>query len=94
MSCDAFEVVWSPPALRSLNRLPEQVALAVVEFVQGSLAGSPHRLGKALQLQLTGVHSARRGDYRVLCRIDVGARKVEIALVEHRSDVHRTRSAQ
>lgn len=94
MSERGFEVVWSPPALRSLNRLPEKVTLAVVEFVHGGLAITPHRVGKPLRLELTGIHSARRGTYRVLNRIDDGARKVEIVLVEHRADVYRPRGSQ
>jgi hypothetical protein len=41
------------------------VAVAVVEFLYGSLAVGPHRVGKPLKLGLEGSHSARRGDYRV-----------------------------
>jgi hypothetical protein len=55
-----FEVAWSEPAQRALRRLPEKVATAVVEFAYGSLADHPHRLGKALRLDLDGLHSARR----------------------------------
>lgn len=89
-----FQIVWSPSAQRSLNRLPEKVTLAVVEFVHGPLASNPYRLGKPLSLALAGVHGARRGDYRVLYRIDDRERTVEIALVEHRSHVYRSRGPQ
>jgi antitoxin YefM len=51
-------------ARRALTRLPEKVATAVVEFLYGSLADSPHRVGKQLKLGLEGLHSARCGDYR------------------------------
>jgi mRNA-degrading endonuclease RelE of RelBE toxin-antitoxin system len=86
-----FEVAWASPARRSLRRLPEKVATAVVEFVYGSLAASPARVGKPLKLDLEGLHSARRGDYRVIYRIDDERRRVDVIAVEHRSDAYRRR---
>jgi mRNA-degrading endonuclease RelE of RelBE toxin-antitoxin system len=58
-----------------------------VEFLYGSLAASPHRVGKPLKLGLTGLHSARRGDYRVIYRID--DHRIDVVAIEHRSDVYR-----
>ena len=65
MSEPGYAIAWTAPARRALPRLPEKVATAVVEFLYGSLAASPHRVGKPLKLGLEGLHSARRGDYRV-----------------------------
>jgi mRNA interferase RelE/StbE len=45
----------------------------VVEFLYGSLAASPHRVGKPLKLGLEGLHSARRGDYRVITASTISA---------------------
>lgn len=84
-----FEIGWAAPARRSLGRLPEKVATAAVEFVYGSLAENPMRVGKPLHLHLAGLHSARRGDYRVVYRIDESERRVEILAIEHRSDAYR-----
>ncbi len=36
----------------------------------GELADDPHRVAKALQAPLDGMHSVRRGDDRILYRID------------------------
>jgi len=36
-----------------------------------------------------GLHSARRGDYRVIYRIDDHRRRVEVVAIEHRSDIYR-----
>jgi len=91
MSPGDFEVAWTSAAQRSLNRLPEKVATAVVEFVYGSLAANPPRVGKALKFSLEGLHSARRGDYRVIYRIDHAEHRVDIIAVEHRADVYRPR---
>jgi mRNA interferase RelE/StbE len=87
-----YELVVTPPAARALAEgLPEAVATAVIEFLATALVREPRRVGKPLRRELTGVHSARRGTYRVLYRIDEGRREVIVLRVEHRSDVYRTR---
>jgi mRNA interferase RelE/StbE len=55
------------------------------------LADNPARLGKPLRFELEGLHSARRGDYRVIYRIDRASHRVEIVAIEHRSDAYRSR---
>lgn len=84
-----FEVAWSPTAQHDLRRLPEKVVTAVPEFVYGSLADNPHRVGRPLHLEFTGSHAARRGSYRVVYRIDEKQRRVRIETIDHRSDVYR-----
>lgn len=81
-------VRWTPTAQRDLRQLPEKIATAVVEFVYGSMSDNPERVGRALQLDLAGLHAARR-DYRVIYRIDATADAVLIVHVGHRADVYR-----
>jgi mRNA interferase RelE/StbE len=73
------------------DKLSEAVASAVIEFITGSLLDNPHRMGKALRYELEGVHSARRGAFRVLYEIDDERREVTVLRVEHRADVYRPR---
>ena len=91
MSEGDFAIAWAAPARRALARLPEKVATAAVEFPYGSLAANPYQVGKPLRLGLSGLHSARRGDYRVIYRIDVDIRQVTVMAIEHRSDIYRPR---
>ena len=91
MSGSDFAIAWTTAARRAVTRLPEKVATAVVEFLYGSLAASPHHVGKPLKLGLEGLHSARRGDYRVIYHIDDQRRLVTVIAIEHRSDVYRPR---
>ena len=91
MSEPEYAIAWTAPARRALARLPEKVATATVEFLYGSLAANPHRTGKPLKLELAGLHSARRGDYRTIYRIDDHRRRVDVVAIEHRSDVYRPR---
>ncbi len=83
---DAYDIAWTPTAKRALQRLPEKVATAAIEFIYGPLASNPKRVAKALRLNLEGLHSARRGDYRIIYRIDT---RVTITAIEHRADVYR-----
>ena len=57
------------PPLRQLNPLPEGTAAAIVEFMLGALLDNPNRLGDALQRELAGLRSARRGGYRIISEI-------------------------
>ena len=91
MSEGDFAIAWTAPARRALARLPEKAAAAAVEFLYGSLAANPHRVGKPLKLGLDWLHSARRGDYRVIYRIDDQHRRVDVMAIEHRSDIYRPR---
>jgi len=66
------------------------VAAAVGEFVNGALLDNPHRVGKPLTRELVGYHSARRGAYRVVYRIDENTRVVHVVRVDHRGDIYRS----
>jgi len=83
-----YGISWAPSAQRDLARLPEKVATAAVEFAYGSLANNPRRVGRALHLELVGHHSARRGDYPLIYRIDDEEGTVRIVAVDHRGRVY------
>jgi len=85
-----YELVLTPPAIRAVQSgLPESVAAAVIEFLTGALVEDPHRVGKRLRGDLVGIHSARRGTYRVLYRINEAQREVVVLRIDHRRDVYR-----
>ena len=88
MSDEPLPIAWTPTAKQALTRLPEKAAAAAVEFIYGALAENPHRVGKPLRRELEGLHSARRGDFRIIYRItDV----VTIVAIDHRADIYRQR---
>ena len=88
MSDGTADIAWTPTARRALARLPEKVAAAAVEFIYGPLAKNPRRVGKPLRFELEGLHSARRGDFRIIYRV---AAPVTIIAIEHRGDAYRRR---
>ena len=90
MSPSTYEVEWAASALRSLDRLPEKIATACVEFAYGGLAENPQRVGRALRFDLDGKRSARRGDFRVIYAIDEQKRIVTVIAIDHRSDLYRS----
>ncbi len=88
----SYELVLTPPAVRAIQSgLPEGVAAAVIEFLTGALVDNPRRVGKPLRGDLAGIHSARRGTYRVLYRINEEDREVVVVRIQHRSDAYRPR---
>ncbi len=76
---------------RTLARLPEFAAAAVVEFMTGPLVESPYRVGKPLGMELEGYWSARRGVYRVVYSIDDQHGTVRVVRIDHRADIYRAR---
>jgi mRNA interferase RelE/StbE len=86
-----YELVLAPPARRALSeRLPEPVAVAVIDFLTTTLVQEPRRIRKPLRGDLAGVWSARRGTYRVSYRILEEPREVVVLRIDHRRDVHRS----
>jgi len=86
-----YRLVISPTARRQLaETLPEAVAFAAHEFIVGPLLKNPHRVGKQLQPPLADRHTARRGTYRVVYRIDDEHEIVTVVAIAHRSDVYRS----
>ncbi len=85
-----FGLIVAPTARRQLaEQLSEAVAFAAYEFIVGPLLENPHRVGKSLHAPLEGRHSARRGTYRVIYRIDDAERLVTVLGVFARSDAYR-----
>lgn len=85
----AFDIAWSGPARRAIGSMPEKVATAAIEFIYGTLATNPRRAGKPLRLELEGLYSGRRGDHRIIYRIDEQRHQIEIVAIEHRADIYR-----
>lgn len=85
-----YRLIVTPTARRQLAEiLPEAIAFAAHEFIVGPLLDNPHRVGKRLQPPLSDRHSARRGTYRVVYRIDERRRMVTVVAVSPRSDAFR-----
>lgn len=86
-----WTIRYKPAARRALAEdLPEEIAAAAYELITGGLSENPHRVGKPLGEPYQGLHSARRGTYRVLNRIDPGKHAVEIHSIRHRRDAYRS----
>ena len=84
-----YDLQISSAARRQLRQLPPRVAPAVVEFITAVLPENPLRLSKPLTGEFVGLHSARRGDYRVLIDVDESARTVLVVRIAHRAEAYR-----
>jgi mRNA interferase RelE/StbE len=93
VNAEPYELGMTRPARRAIAELlPEDVAVAAVEFITGPLLEAPHRIGKPLRGNLAGFHSARLGtQWHVLYRIDEGKHAVIVQDVQHRASAYRRR---
>jgi len=87
----AWSLQVAASAERTLARFPEGVAAAIVEFLVAPLIEAPEQVGRPLQRELAGYHSARRGAYRIVYRVVTDERVVRVVRIEHRADVSRSR---
>lgn len=87
---EKYDLVITPTAHCQLaEKLPEAVALAAYEFVVGPLLDNPHRVGTRLRPPLQDRHSARRGTYRVIYRIDDEQQTLSVVDVANRGGAYR-----
>jgi mRNA-degrading endonuclease RelE of RelBE toxin-antitoxin system len=86
-----WDLIVAGIARRAIDRLPDKVALAVLEYLVGPLLENPHRVGKALPGDLAELHSARVGAYRVVYEIDGKGHTVCVLYIDHRVDIYRPR---
>lgn len=90
-----YHVEVGGSARRDVRRLPVKVAAAIIEFISGPLAcplaDNPQRLSKHLRGELAVYRSARRGDYRVLFRIDDDKHTIVVVAINHRAHIYRPR---
>lgn len=87
---DRYRLVIAPAARRQLTEtLPEAVAFAAHEFIVGPLLDNPQRVGKPLHEPLHDRHSARRGTYRVIYRIDEHTGTVTVLAILPRAEAYR-----
>jgi mRNA-degrading endonuclease RelE of RelBE toxin-antitoxin system len=82
-----YQVVVARRAAKDLRRLERAEQRAILASLDG--LGSNPRSGKPLVGELAGIWSLRRGDYRILYRIDDEVRRVEVARIAHRREVYR-----
>lgn len=86
-----YQLIISPRARHQLAAtLREAVAFAAHELIIGPLLANPQRVGKRLGPPLADRHSARRGTYRVIYRINDHRSTVTVVAVSPRSDAYRS----
>jgi mRNA-degrading endonuclease RelE of RelBE toxin-antitoxin system len=84
-----YDIVIPGPVSRVIREeLPEAVAWAVIEFVNGPLLENPHRVGAELHGHLEGIHSAHLANFRVQYEINEEDRIVTLRRVNHCRDIY------
>jgi mRNA interferase RelE/StbE len=86
-----FQIEITPEGVRHFDRLPGKIRDAALEAIFGTIADNPHRASKSLRGELEGLHSARRGDFRIIYEIRDDEIVVLVHRIQHRKDVYRGR---
>ena len=84
-----YQARITPEAMRNIGQLPDKVRPAAMATITGAIAENPRRVGKPLAGELTGLWSARRGDYRIIYTIIGEDRVVMIHRIQPRRHVYR-----
>ena len=92
MNEPGYRLVGAASAERSLARLPEAPAAAIVQFMVGPLTTSPGA-SATHQRGMAGLRASRRGPYRVVYEVDEERGGVGVLRIDHRADVYRPRVA-
>lgn len=88
---EPWNIEYTPPFRRSLNSLSPKVMDAVLAFVEFTLPTNPYQMSAPLRKEFAHLRDARRGNYRVLLKIDDEKHTVYLIDVDHRADVYRSR---
>lgn len=74
----SYEVRISPAARAGLEVLPGRIAAAAINYIRTHLRRDPERAGVEMRATLKGTFVARRGQYRIVYRIDEPAGCIDI----------------
>ena len=87
---EPYDIQLAASAARAVqDKLPENVAAAVIEFITGSLRANPRRVGTPLTRILRGRYTGRRGTFRIIYAIDDAESLITVLRIEHRADIYR-----
>lgn len=81
-----FRISISPAAIRQLKRIKQNRKIAIARVIE-DLKENPY-LGKPLGRELTGKYSYRIGVYRIIYKINLDDKIVQILTAGHRSTVY------
>jgi mRNA interferase RelE/StbE len=90
---DAYTVRLASGVLRTLQAgppkgIPLNAAWAIFKFIHGPLSQDPWKVSKPPHDELEGFRGARRGEYRIIFRVDEEERVIRVVRVDHRSDIY------
>ena len=74
----SYEVRISPEAKAGLEVLPGRIAAAAINYIRTHLRSAPERAGVEMRGTLKGTFVAKRGQYRIVYRIDEPAGFVDV----------------
>ena len=85
----AWKVEYTKTAREQLKKLPNDIALRIMKYMDKRAAEAPRQYGKAMKGEYTGRWRYRVGDYRVVCSLHDDVLVIEVVRVGHRKNVYK-----
>ncbi len=86
-----WNVEWDDAAVKELRKLDKQVQRDILRYFRKHIATDedPHRLGKPLTGNKSGLWCYRVRDYRIICNIEDTMVSLLVLRVGHRENIYR-----
>ena len=86
----AWTVEYDPRVEKDLKAIDRAMQREILDYIDTRIATDqdPHRFGKPLRGELSGLWRYRVRDYRVICDIREQSRVVFVLTIKHRSTVY------
>ena len=83
-----YSVTFARSARKELEKLPSSTARRIIEHIEALLINP--RTTRSVKLQGNrNLWRIRVGDYRIIYRVDDGARIIDVSVIRHRRDAYR-----
>ena len=84
-----WKVEYTKAARNQLDKLPREVSLRIVAYMEGRAAESSRQYGAAMTGNYSGRWRYRVGVYRVICSLHDDVLTIEVIRIGHRGDVYK-----
>ena len=89
-----WAIEFDPAAFKELARLDKKIQRRILRYLRERLSTDedPHRFGKPLRDEKSGLWRYRVGDYRIVCVVERDNRRIRVLRVGHRRFVYHDRT--
>ena len=84
-----WKIDYTKTAREQLKKLPRDIALRIIKYMDERAALSPRQYGKEMKGEYSGCWRYRVGKYRIICSLHDDILTVEVIRIGARGDVYK-----